>query len=199
MAKIIEIIVVILTLWYTGIYLREMMKGRVKPVLATWLLFVLGTSLSIVTNFKETGVQGFGANIFNLTDALGVTIIFLFALFRPNTNRRFDTFEKSCLSAVGIVFIFWLLSGQSVVSHLLVQCVFVVAYLPTLRKLWSAEANTESIVTWSLNTMAAGLGIIPPLINHDLLPLVYCIRGTVSAFLVVVFSLRAKNKHSKRI
>lgn len=59
---------------YVSIYLVGIKNGKVKPVLATWLFFVLATILSFVTGFKQTGVDGLLADAFNIVDTFATLI-----------------------------------------------------------------------------------------------------------------------------
>ena len=189
-----QILMIVCIVIYLFIYLKEIKKGRVKPVLATWLFFVFATILSLITNYKETGVAGLLSNAFNLVDTLAVFIIFIAIIFHKDTNKQFNKFEESCLLAVFIVFIMWILSGQNVLTHLTIQAIFVIAYLPTLIHLWKAKVNTESLSMWSFDSAASALGVIEPLRTMSLLPLIYGIRAVISTFAVVVLILRLKYK-----
>lgn len=183
---------VICIIIYVSIYLVGIKNGKVKPVLATWLFFVLATILSFVTNFKQTGVSGLFADAFNIVDTFATLIIFLVIIFNKNTNKSFNKFEKGCLTAVFIIFLVWLISGQNILAHLAIQAILIIAYLPTLIHLWKSEKNTESLSMWSFDSTASALGTIEPLRTMALLPLVYGIRAVISTLAVIVLIIRLK-------
>ena len=181
---------------YVSIYLVGIKKGNVKPVLATWLFFVLATILSFITDFRQSEVSGLLADAFNIVDTFATLVIFLVIVFNKDTNKSFNKFEKGCLFAVFAIFILWLVSGQNILAHLAIQAILIIAYLPTLIHLWKAEKNTESLSMWSFDSAASALGTVEPLRTMTLLPLVYGIRAVVSTLAVIVLIIRLKIRNS---
>jgi hypothetical protein len=192
-----QILMIICIFAYVSIYLIGIKKGKVKPVLASWLVLALATILSGITNFRETGVNGLLANSFNLIDTFAILIIFLVVLLKKETKKQFNKFEKNCLTTVLVIFIIWIISGQNILAHLAIQVILIIAYLPTLIHLWKATENTESLSTWSFDSAASVLGIIEPLRTMAFLPLVYGIRAVISTLTVVVLIIRLKYKTNK--
>jgi len=182
---------------YSSIYLRELKKGNIKPVLATWILFSVATVLSFVMNFFENGIEGIAANFFNMVDTIATLVISVTLLFHKNIRKSFTVFEKKCFGAVVIVFFVWMMSGQNVIAHLSIQGILVIAYLPTLFHLWNARENTESLSMWFFNFLASFLGTIEPLKNMAFLPLVYGIRATVSTLAVILFVVRLQYRKKR--
>ena len=189
-----EIATTICVLIYFLMYVVGIKKGRVKPVLATWVFFSFTTILSVLTDFKESGVHGLLSNTFNIADTLAVVTIFIIVLFQKDVRRKFNQFEKGCLVAVIAICALWLLTGANVFAHLSIQAMLVVAYLPTLMHLWKATKNTESLGKWFFDFLASVFGTIRPLENMALLPLVYCLRSIVSTLAVIFLILRLKYK-----
>lgn len=181
---------------YLSFYLVGIKKGKVKPILATWIFILFATLLSIITNFKQSGVNGLFSNAYNIVDAFATLTIFLVVLFNKETRRGFTFFEKWCLSIVVFIFIVWTITGQNILAHLSIQAIMVVAYLPTVVYLWKATKNTESLGKWSFSFLASILGLIEPVKTLDLLPLVYGVRSAISTLTVVILILRLNNKNS---
>lgn len=199
METIIHIGIIVCILAYFTIYLRGILAGKVKPVLATWLFLSLAVVISFVTNFHQTGVSGISANFFNLTDSFAVIAIFFIVLFRKDTRRSFNVFEKWCIAIVIAILAMWLISGSDIITHLAIQLILVVAYLPSLVKLWHAKENTEALGTWAIDCLASALGLILPIMQADTLPIVYGLRSVISTFLMVVFIVRIKIRSQKEI
>lgn len=189
-----QIIMTLCIIAYASIYLVGIRKGTVKPVLATWLFLTLATVLSILTDYKESGISGLLSNAFNIIDTLAVTTIFIVILFRKDSRKTFNKFEKGCLYAVTIIFIAWIVTGQNVLAHLAIQAIMVIAYLPTLFHLWNATENTEALGTWVFDFTASVFGVIEPLKVMAFLPLVYGFRSIISTLAVIVLILRLKYK-----
>ena len=194
------------TLIYTGIivciaayfviYVRGIYNGTVKPVLATWLFLSLAVSISFFTDFHKTGIVGISANFFNLVDSFSVITIFIIVLFKKDTRKSFTSFEKWCVGFVTLILISWLITASDVLTHLAIQVILVVAYLPSLAKLWKAKENTEALGTWIFDCIASILGLIIPILQGDILPIIYGVRSVISTILMVIFILRIKLKNS---
>lgn len=190
----IQIPMIICIMTYAFIYLTGILQGKVKPVLATWLLLALATTLSFLTNLAQTGTMGLLANSFNVVDMLATLVLFLTILLRKNLRKNFTRFEQGCLIVVLIVFAGWLASGQNILAHIAIQIILVIAYMPTLVHLWKAQLNTESVASWSLNCIASILGMAEPLRTRDLLPILYTGRAVIFTSLVVFLILRVQCK-----
>ncbi len=193
---IINILISLCILVYFLVYIKGIIKGTAKPVLATWLFFSIATSISFFANFNLTGTSGISANFFNLIDSFSVITIFIIVLFRKDTRRTFSNFEKYCIGAVVAVLVLWLLIGKDFMTHLTVQVILVIAYLPSLVKLWRSRDNTEPLGTWLFDFFASVLSLIIPVRTGDTLPIVYGVRSTISTLLMVLFILR--NRYLKK-
>src|SRR3989344_5945356 len=176
----IQLAMIVCVIVYVTLFLLGIRRGKVRPVLATWLFFSLATLLSFLTNFAQNGVSGILANSFNITDTVGVWTIFFVVVFHKDTRKQFTKFEKWCIGAVTVIFIGWLISGQNIAAHLSIQTILIIAYLPTLAHLWRSTKNTETLGGWSFDSLASIFGIIEPLKTMALLPLVYGIRSIIS-------------------
>lgn len=177
---------------YLVAYLVGIKRGEVKPIFATWIFFSFATVLSFITDFAQTGVEGLAANAYNITDTIATVIVTIVVICSKDVRKKFTTFESVCLGAVGLVFIGWLVSGQNIVAHLLIQGILVIAYLPTIVHLWNAKKNTESLLMWSCSFVASSIGIIEPIKTAAFLPTVYSIRAIVSTLVLIVLILRLK-------
>ena len=196
---LIGIVITVCIAIYVTFYLVGMKRGQVKPVLATWLFLSFATILSFIMDFRQTGISGIASNLFNVVDMVAVFGIFVLILFRKDTRRTFNMFEKVCLGTVLVIFIGWLMSGQNIAAHLAIQGILVVAYLPMLVHLWKAKINTESLGTWSFDCLASAFGLIIPLMTHDFLPTVYGIRSMLSTLAVIALILRLKYKANQSL
>lgn len=163
-----------------------------RPILATWLLFAFATLLSFLTDYAEAGLPGFYANFYNIADTIVTFGIFLVVVSNKNTRKEFTVFEKCCLGAVSIIFVFWAVSRQNIAAHLAIQLILVIAYLPTLLHLWQSKKNTESLSMWIFDCLASFFGTIEPLRLVAPLPLIYGIRSVISTFAVVVLVIRVR-------
>ncbi len=186
------IILCIFTYWV--IYVRGIFLGKVKPVLATWMFLSLAVLISLASEFFQTGIQGVSANFFNLIDSLAVVSIFIIILFHKDTRRTFTTFEKGCILGVILICLIWFFTKNNIFTHLATQLILVIAYLPTLVELWNTRKNTEALGTWVFDCLGSLLGLIIPIREGQILPIVYGVRSVVSTLLVVLLILKIQYK-----
>ena len=187
-----QIIIVTCVVASTIIYIKGIRNDTVKPILATRIFLLLAFFLSALTDYKQTGLHGLGANLFNIIDVLSILVTFVAMAFSKNQSRKFTKFEMGCLYAVIIIFLMWIVSRQNILANLLIQAILVIAYLPTLIHLWKSQENTESLSAWSFDFFASLFGIIVSLQTMDLLPLIYGIRSAFCTFAVILFIWRIK-------
>jgi hypothetical protein len=192
-----QIITFLCVLASTLIYIKGIRNNTVKPILATRVFLLLAFSLSALTNFKQTGIHGLWANMFNIADVLSILATFIAMAKSKNNRTKFTKFEKICLYIVILIFLMWIVSGQNILANILIQIILVIAYLPTLIHLWKSEENTESLSAWSLDFLASIFGMIMPLMVMDFLPLVYGVRSTICTFAVIALILRIKFREAK--
>lgn len=193
-----EIAMALCVIAYAVVYIVGIKRGKVKPILATRIFLLSAILLSALTNYRQSGINGLLTNALNIVDVFATLSIFLFSVFNKNTRKKFTKFEKTCLSVVIIIFLIWIISGQNILAHLSIQAILVVAYLPTVIHLWKSSENTESLGAWSFDFIASVIGIIEPLKNMDLLPLVYVTRSITSTFVVIILVLRIEWNNSRK-
>ena len=177
--------------------MRGIKNNTVKPILATRIFLLLAFSLTALTNFRQTGIHGLWTNMFNIMDVLSILATFIAMAFSKKNRTRFTKFERICLYAVILIFLMWIVSGQNILTNILIQIILVIAYLPTVVHLWKSELNTESLSAWSLDFIASIFGMITPLLVLDLLPLIYGIRSTICTLVLILLILRIKFRDAK--
>jgi hypothetical protein len=162
-------------------------QGKVTPVLATWMLFCVATSLSFWT-YWSTEKHSLMGNIGNTIDLM-VAWLILGAILVLGKDIRlgFNPFEISCLVASGVILTFWKLTKQHVAANLALQGVMAIAFLPTLYQLWHATQNTETFGLWLIVWIATCLALIPAWMKKDRLAMVYVCRGII--FVTVLLGL----------
>ncbi|MEI6650928.1 MAG: hypothetical protein WCL23_05920 [Candidatus Moraniibacteriota bacterium] len=135
-------------------YSRFILVGSAKPVFATWIVFLVTSSLSFWTYWSANrpGERSVIANMGNALDLAGPTIVLTSMFIRGNVPVAFDRFESCCLVVSIAILVVWRMKrNSSSMSNLLIQVVMVVAYFPTFHRLWSATINTEPLEMWALS------------------------------------------------
>jgi len=179
---LIQAMIILLIIAYASIYLINIRNKTIQPILATWIFLSLATIMSFWTNFYDSGYSGLLTNSYNIIDTLATLLILYFLLKQKNIRRTFTLFEKNCVGLILIISIFWLITSNHIATHLLLQLILIIAYLPTLVQLWNASKNSESIKMWSLNGLAATFGSIEPIQVGAILPMVYAVIKPILTF-----------------
>lgn len=189
--KYLRFAVVVLISAFCVFYCYGIVSGSAQPVLATWLIFLTATQLSMITYLRSSEKRTLSSNIYSLADAINVILVIVAMLFfSKNTKMGFDRFEVACLVASGIIAVVWYLSQSHFICNLMIQCLMVVAYVPFVHHLWLAGENPEPYIPWLITIVASSLALYEQIIKRDVLAVIYLARSTVSVFIVLMLMLR---------
>ncbi len=171
------------------------------PVLATWILFAVASSLSLWT-YLHSKNHSVAANVGNAVDPLASwSAVFILAYYSWRRWRRvvfeFNRVQIGCLIAVGLILIYWFWTSNEMYANLAVQVIIVVGYVLTIRKLRPAPRNTEPIGAWVAIWLGSLISLIPAWASPNILPKVYAIRAIICIFVLFVFMIRAELRGRK--
>lgn len=173
-------------------------RKEVDPTLSTWIIFLVGASLSFST-YLSTGKGDFVTGALNGADILSETTVVLSIILFGVRRWKMRPFEKFYFSGLVIVAVFWFLTANSFISNLLVQAILALGYIPTIHTLLKGKTNTESFATWGLILAASLVSLYPSTIalhkNGDILALVYAVRSIVllSTVLLLMWVYRKRS------
>lgn len=178
-------------------YVRRAWKKETTPILATWILMMVMMGLSFFMYWKSPN-KSWTANI-GVT--AGVVNIFIILSGVIATNIRyhtlkiaFDNVQKICLIAGAMVVGFWYLTDQPLMSYILVQCIGLIAYVSTAKRLWKAKKSTEPLFLWTCVLLANICAIYPALVRNDMFSWIYLARAVPSTILIIYLIARIKQK-----
>ncbi len=192
--KIIGVLISVLAVLLTLRYCQLIINGRVKPVLATWLMFCVSVSLSFST-YIFTEKPSFIGNLGNMVDMFEVwTILIVTLVWRSRHQRRPNLVESFCLTASVGIAIFWFFTGQHVISNLFLQVILVLAYGPQFQTLWFASENTESFQTWAATLVVCVGAMFSAWWKQDFLGMVYSGRAIIFVS-ITLYLIRRVEKH----
>ncbi len=166
-----------------------------SPTLSTWIIFLLGTGLSLVT-YAIAEKHDFRSGILNTVDVVAVTIVLLAIIVWGNRDIRFKPFEKWYLGGVGAIVAYGLLSGDAWGSNIFAQVLISIGYAPTIQTLLTEKRNTESFTGWGCAIVASIIAFYPAMADGNLLAVLYAVRAIVLVLSVIVimayYELRSK-------
>lgn len=174
------VITAILAVFAGAWYCLQIVNGAVAPALATWLIFGIASTLSLVSYLKTPRTNNsFFANIANRLDPVATWVVVAFILFSSKSDKSLHAFDYVCLAFAAIVVGIWAMSGSAKIANVLAQSIIFAGYFPTYAKMIGERRNTESFVMWGLNLAIVSLFLIPPIRHRDKLGILYAGRGVV--------------------
>lgn len=186
------------------------------PELATWLLFAVGTGLSLATYFRFAETISPFASALNFADVVGTSFI---SIVVANYNRRHprrrcrgsiedqseraDTLGRwirwiriACFVAAGVVACYWFKTSMHRQAYLAVQFIITVAWAPTLARVIGEKRSTEPIRAWVLNGLASALALVKAFFRRDIFTALYAGRSfimiSILLTLMAFYDRRAK-------
>ena len=180
--------VTLVNLFITAYYCWQIVRQKIKPSLAMWVFFTIAVFGSLITYLSE-GNYRLVDNILNSTDILLVVSVTAAISLYGDKSTKFNAFDKGCLAAVLVIAVFWLLTQNHIVAHLLIQAILVIAYFPVVRRLWTAQKNTESFLAWIGMMVAPMLSLLS---SKGLLATIYSVRAIVCTGLLLLLMLRVE-------
>lgn len=170
-------------------------KKEIKPALAMWLFFVVAVSISLATYLAQANYSPLD-NIFNTSDVLLVSIVMVYVLFRGDKSSRFTRFDYGCLVAVALIVVFWIVTGNHLVTNLAVQTIMVIAYFPVVKRMLTDKKNTEPFTVWFATFSIAGISLFS---SKGTLASIYAIRAMACTGLLLLLMLRIEYLNRKTI
>ncbi len=190
--SVVSVIIINLLLTIRNFWLIK--NQKTKPALAMWVFFLIAVALSLIT-FKSEGKYGFLDNILNTTDLVYVGLSTLAIWVYGDVSTKFNRFDIFCLIAVALIFVFWLITQNHLITNLLVQLILVIAYFPTIRRLLKTKQNTESFGIWAGMLLVSSIALIS---TEGILAKTYTLRAVISISLLMGLMAWFEIKKKKR-
>jgi len=175
-------------------YVSLLRRQRIQPSLAMWVFFTIAVIGSLITYLAE-GVYGLLDNILNTADLVLCGGVAIAIAIYGDRSTRFDRFDLGCLLAVVVILVIWAFTRQHVLAHAAVQLILVIAYIPVIRRLWSAERNTESYVMWFGLMLAPIFSLFS---SKGMLATVYAVRAIICTAMLLLLMMRASVRARRR-
>lgn len=178
-------------------YVRRAWKGETNPVPATWILMMVMMGLSFWMYWMSPK-KSLTANIGVTIGVVNVAIVLIGVIatnIRYGTLRiAFDATQKWCLTGGGTVVLFWSLTSQPLISYILVQCIAILAYTATIKRLWKAESITEPYFIWGAALLGSLSAIYPAWVRNDPFAWIYLARSIPSTIVMMWLIARIKRR-----
>ena len=188
MIKIILVVIASLLAIVGNIhYLRDVIKGRVKPHPYTWFIW---TIVSCVVFFGQVAKgAGIGAIPTAFAEVFTV-IIFLYSLKYGFKNP--PRIDKYFLALALLGLIPWFITKDPTISVIIVVLIDLVAFFPTLHKTYF-HSQSETPVLYGSNVLRHSL-IISTLGAYNIATMLHSISMIITNSIMVIFMKTRKYK-----
>jgi hypothetical protein len=166
-------------------YLRDVISKKIQPHPYTWLVWSI---VSLVT-FIGALVKGAGIGAIPIgISELFTIVIFIFSLRYGFKNIvRKDTYFL-IIALLGLIP--WYLTKDPTISVIIVVCIDLVAFIPTLRKTW-VHPETESYLLYTMNALRHVL-ILLSLSSYNVATTIHSIAMIITNTMMTIF-IKRKN------
>lgn len=200
MYTVAVLITVVLMLVSAADYVRRAWNRKTDPVPATWILMMTMMTLSFWM-YWESPRKSWTANV-GVTSGLVNVAMILAGVVATNLRYAtlkvaFDKVQKWCLVGGAGVVVFWFFTNQPLISYTLVQCIALIAYFATVKRLLKAERSTEPIFLWASVLCANLCALYPAWVKNDPFSWIYLGRAVPSTILMIFLIMRIKRRMRK--
>lgn len=180
-------------------YVYQVRRKDISPTLSTWIIFLLGTGLSLAT-YAIAEKHDFRSGILNTIDVISVSMIVLAILMWGKRNVFFAPFERWYLAGVGMILVYGIVFGDAWRSNIFTQILITIGYAPTIQKLLTDGRDTESLTAWSLVLSACIIALYPASQDGNVLAVLYALRAVVmvSFILIIIVYHKLRTQESYR-
>lgn len=175
-------------------YIRQLVKKKIKPALAMWIMFSTAVGMSLIT-YMSADNFGFLDNILNTVDVVYVVTISVAIAIFGDKSSKITRFDKGCLFVVMMIVIFWIFTQNHVVTNILIQLILVIAYFPVVKRLLETHENTEPFLIWIGMLIAPVLSLLS---SKGMLATVYSVRAIICVGLLLLLMLWIEVAGKKR-
>jgi len=163
-------------------YILDILRGKTKPHLYSWLIWALITGIVFIGQHSEGA--GAGAWVTGITTCINV-IICLLAFKWGSADITFS--DKICLASALAILVLWVVSSSMLLSIVLVTIVDVLAFVPTIRKILKAPRQ-ETFITYPISSLRCLLGLMA-ISNYSVVTCIYPVAMLVMYLLITCILL----------
>lgn len=152
--NLIGILAIILTFVGYAPYLRDLVRGKTKPHVFSWLVWTLTTAIIFALQLNAGG--GLGSFV---TLAVALISLTVFVLSLRRGEKDIKSIDVAFLVLALIAIPLWLVIKQPVLSILILTGIDILGFAPTIRKSWNAPYS-ETLSTYQITGVRHALSII---------------------------------------
>ncbi|MDP9248983.1 MAG: hypothetical protein M3M85_00520 [bacterium] len=191
-AWVSAVLVIVGCVWYAYLAIR----GKTKPVLASWIVMSSTAVLSYAT-YWTSPKPSIASNASNAATVVGGMVVILVVGWLQRNTVLFDDDQLLCLKIAAAIFVFWIIlvwgfRRTGIAPNVLTQFLMLIGHYITAKKLWRATKNTEPLFTWWCIMIASIIAIYSA---SDALAVLFAARATVTSAMLVWLMHRISQKN----
>ena len=125
-------------------YVRDILRGKVKPHRMTWGIWTILTTIAAVNQIKNGG--GY-SSLFFVSTAVLVLIVFLLSIKYGMGGA--NLIDWICLAAAIVLLIYWVTVKDTRISTFIAVAIDFIGAIPTVIKTYK-HPETETYIQWVL-------------------------------------------------
>ncbi len=169
-------------LTFDGCYIYQIWRRKIDPTLSMWIIFLLGTGLSLAT-YSLAEKFDFQSGILNTLDFVSVALVLCAILIWGKRTVRFRSHERWYLAGIALIVMYGILTGNMWNSNIYTQVLICCGYIPLMQTFITEKRNTEPFLGWVCALCAGIVGLYPAIGNT--LATIYSLR-TIGAVLCIL-------------
>lgn len=175
-------------------YLYDMFRGKTKPHIFTWTIWVLLEFTSFGIQIKNGAGAGSWVTLFSALVAL-IVVIYAFK-YRNLTISKIDWV---CFIGAVISLILWLLFNQPLIAVILLILTDLLAFIPTFRKTWNLP-HDETLFEYGMASLKFIVAFFA-FSSFSIVTVMYPAYLVIANITFVIFALIRRNaiKNSQNI
>lgn len=135
-------------------YIWEILCGRVKPHLFSWLIWSIMSGICVAAQYAK------GAGTGNWIWIQTTIVCFVIALMSVKRGEKDITgSDWVCLCGALLSIVVWGVTGHPVWAVVIASVIDTLAFLPTIRKSWG-KPQQESLVFYAIACLRYALGLV---------------------------------------
>ncbi len=135
-------------------YIIAMLRGRIRPNRATWLIYLIVGVCGCASSYAAGVRDALGVA---LTYIIGPVVISLLAVSRGEGG--WSRLDRSCLGLAALSLALWALTGDPVLAVVLTSIADLCGSIPTVLKAWH-DPKSEDRLSWLMFASANLLNLL---------------------------------------
>lgn len=171
-------------------YIRQILRGEVKPNRVTWLLWAVSPIVAAAISWSSGSSFWEGLPVF--MGGFMPLLIFISTFFNTQAYWKLSKFDYICGICASLAIIFWLFASAPVIAMFLAIFGDIMAGLPTIRKAWF-EPQSESSAVYVLGGVSTVIGLLI-LPSWNFINAGFLLAMLAQGIVIVSFIIRGKIK-----